>query len=57
MKLGDKIKIEEFVCKLVDFDNEYFYFKDEWSPAIFKIKIKELEGALNETLPTSREGG
>ena len=57
MKLGDKIKIYDYICELVYYDSEYFYFKDEWSPAIFKIKRKEVEGALNETLPTSREGG
>ena len=43
MKLGDMIKIDEFVCKFVDFDDEYFYFKHEYSPAVFKIKIEEFD--------------
>lgn len=43
MKLGDKVSICGYIAKFVDWDDEYFYFKHEWSPAVFKIKKEEVK--------------
>lgn len=43
LKLGDKVSIWGYTAKFVEWDNEYFYFKHEWSPAVFKIKKEEVK--------------
>lgn len=43
LKLGDKVNIWGYTAKFVEWDDEYFYFKHEWSPAVFKIKKEEIK--------------
>lgn len=42
LKLGDKVNIWGYTAKLVEWDKEYFYFKHDWSPAVFKIKREDI---------------
>ena len=41
LELGNKVEICDCSMTLVDYDGVYFYFKHEWSPAVFKIKADE----------------